>query len=131
MERLELKYQDAQRAFATFQAILKEPYSQIVQDAAIQRFEYTFEALWKFLKAYLYEKHGIDAGSPKSVFREMLVLKFLNEKQTADFLEMTDQRNLTVHTYKEKLAKEIFSKLENYPPLIKYLLDQFKKDFLK
>ena len=50
MEKLELKHQDAAGALKTLQAILKEPYSLIVRDATIQRFEYTFEALWKFIQ---------------------------------------------------------------------------------
>ena len=60
MERLGLKFQDAWNAAQTLGDILKEPFSIIVRDAAIQRFEYTFEALWKFLKDYL------NGSSPKS-----------------------------------------------------------------
>jgi hypothetical protein len=60
MDRLMLKHQDAMRALATLEAIAKEPFSIIVWDAAtIQRFEYTFEALWKFIKEYLKEYEGI------------------------------------------------------------------------
>ena len=127
MEKLKLKYQDAVDALKTFEDILKEPYSQIIQDASIQRFEYTFEALWKFLRAYLDEKQGIYAGGPKGVFREMLSLGFLDEAGTEAFLEMTDQRNLTVHAYKKKLAKEIFGYLRSYAPLMKKLLKKFEK----
>ena len=50
MERLKLRYQDARRALSTFEEILAEPFSVIVRDAAVQRFEYTFEAVWKFIK---------------------------------------------------------------------------------
>ena len=70
MERLVLKYQNALKALGTLKDILEEPFSVIVRDAAIQRFEYTFEAFWKFLREYLKEKEGIIANSPKSCFRE-------------------------------------------------------------
>lgn len=43
VEKLNLKYKDAKRAVETLQDIIKEPYSIIIRDAAIQRFEYTFE----------------------------------------------------------------------------------------
>lgn len=52
MERIELKYKDALRALNTLKEIAKEPFSVIVRDAAIQRFEYTFEAFWKFVREY-------------------------------------------------------------------------------
>jgi len=42
MERLRLKYQDAFNALKTLEDILKEPFSMIIRDATIQRFEYTF-----------------------------------------------------------------------------------------
>ena len=48
---------------------MKEPFSMIIRDATIQRFEYTFEALWKFLKEYLKEKEGIVSNSPKACFK--------------------------------------------------------------
>ncbi|MEW5766292.1 MAG: nucleotidyltransferase substrate binding protein [bacterium] len=55
----------------------------IVRDAAIQRFEYTFEAIWKFLKEYLKQEEGIMCNSPKSCFREAFSLGLLTEEETA------------------------------------------------
>ena len=59
MERLSLRQRDALRALKTLDDILKERFSIIVRDTTIQRFEYTFEALWKFLREYLKEREGI------------------------------------------------------------------------
>jgi len=47
---------------------IREP-SSIERDAAIQRFEFTFEAVWKAVKSVLFEREGIDVGSPKAVIR--------------------------------------------------------------
>jgi len=124
MERLKLKQQDAASALKTLESVLREPFSTIIRDAAIQRFEYTFEAVWKFTKEYLKEKEGIVSGSPKAVFREMLSLGFADENQTAALLEMVDSRNDTVHTYKEEIAQAIFSKLPGYVTLMQNLLDK-------
>jgi len=126
MERLILKYKDAFNALKTLEAILKEPFSMIVRDAAIQRFEYTFEALWKFLKEYLKEKEGIVSNSPKACFKEIFSLGFLTEEETVRCLEMTDRRNDTSHTYKAEVAKLIYSKIKGYYTLMKNLLDQFE-----
>jgi len=126
MERLEVKYKDACKALETLENIFKEPFSTIIRDAAIQRFEYTFEALWKFLKEYLKEKEGIISNSPKSCFREIFALGFLTEEETVKYLEMTDRRNDTAHTYKEEVAQMIYTKIEEYLQLIESLLNKFK-----
>lgn len=46
-----LKYEGAFRALLTLEEALKAEYSIFIQDAAIQRFEYTTEALWKCLQS--------------------------------------------------------------------------------
>jgi nucleotidyltransferase substrate binding protein (TIGR01987 family) len=125
MERLELKFNDAEKALKTLRAVLQEPFSVIVRDAAIQRFEYTFEALWKFLKEYLREKEGIIAHSPKSCFREIFAAGRMAEEETVLFLEMTDKRNATAHTYKEEVAEAIFDSLKDYSELMSKLLTEF------
>ncbi len=126
MERIRLKYQDAFNALKTLGDILKEPFSMIIRDATIQRFEYTFEALWKFLKEYLKEKEGIVSNSPKACFKEIFSLGFLTEEETVRCLEMTDSGNDTSYTYKEEVAKLIYSKIKGYNTLMKNLLDQFE-----
>lgn len=126
MEKLNLKYKDAKRAVETLQDIIKEPYSIVIRDAAIQRFEYTFEALWKFLREYLRVKEGIISNSPKGCFREIFALGFLTEDETVNCLEMTDRRNETSHTYKEEVAQIIYSKIKEYLGLMMSLLNKFK-----
>ena len=126
MERLKIRYNDALRSLKTLGEILKEPFSIIVRDATIQRFEYTFEAIWKFLKEYLKEKEGIISNSPKRCFKEVFSLGFLTEEETVRCLEMTDRRNDTSHTYKEEVAQLIYSKIQEHYTLMKNLLAQFK-----
>ena len=126
MERIKLRYKDAKRAHGTLRSVLDEPYSVIVRDATIQRFEYTFESLWKFLKEYLKEKEGIISNSPKNCFREIFSLGFLTEEETVKFLEMTDRGNETSHTYKEEVAESIYNKTKGYCSLIENLLSIFE-----
>jgi len=126
MERLELKYQDAQKALNTLKEILNEPFSVIVRDASIQRFEYTFEAFWKFIKGYLKEKEGIVANSPKACFREIFSLGFCSEEETVQLQDMTDKRNDTSHTYKEEVAQSIYNNIKNYCLLMEKVLNKFK-----
>lgn len=126
MERLKLRYKDASKALTTLQQILEEPFSIIVRDAAIQRFEYTFEALWKFLKEYLKEQEGITCNSPKSCFREAFSSGLLTEEETVRFLEMTDDRNMTTHTYKEEVSQILYARIPDYYNLTDTLLQRIE-----
>jgi nucleotidyltransferase substrate binding protein (TIGR01987 family) len=104
MEKLKLVREDAKRALKTLKEITEQPYSVIVRDAAIQRFEYSFEIFWKFVKEYLRYEEGIISTSPKSCFREAFKVNLMSEEETIKALEMTDDRNLTSHTYHEEVA---------------------------
>ena len=126
MERLEVRYEDAKRAIGTLREILHESFSTIVRDAAIQRFEYTFEAYWKFIKEYLKIREGIICNSPKSCFREVFTVGIMKEDETIKLLEMTDDRNMTSHTYKEEVAQIIYGKLEEYSRLMEDTIGRFK-----
>ncbi|WP_289020790.1 nucleotidyltransferase substrate binding protein [Desulfobacter postgatei] len=57
-----------------FAEALHEPESSIVMDATIQRFEFTYELMWKTLKIFLEDIHGIRAVSPRLVFKEAYAL---------------------------------------------------------
>ncbi|VAX35783.1 Protein of unknown function DUF86, Caur_2869 group [hydrothermal vent metagenome] len=126
MERINLKYNDATKALETLEEILTHEFSIVVRDATIQRFEYTFEAIWKFLKEYLKEKEGVIANTPKAVFRAIFSSGFLTEDETVLCLTMTDRRNDTSHTYKEAVSELIYEDIPDYVHLMKNLLNKFK-----
>ncbi|NMA02562.1 MAG: DUF86 domain-containing protein [Clostridia bacterium] len=90
----------------------------IERDAAIQRFEFTFETIWKTAKDWLYVREGLDIGSPKSVIRACREVGIFTDEEALLALEMVNDRNLTVHTYNEALAVEIYSRLTKYLPLM-------------
>ncbi len=95
---------------------------------SIQRFEYTFELFWKTIRSYLKEREGIISNSPKSCFRELFKIGILNENETEKMLEMTDMRNLTSHTYIEKVAQDIYNRVNNeYYKLIIKIMKRIKK----
>ena len=127
MEKLKRRTEEVERALQTSEEISREPYSVIVRDAAIQRFEYTFEAFWKFLREYLGEYEGIKCNSPKSCFREVLSAGFISEEQAITCLEMTDDRNLTAHTYIENLAEIIYKKIESHCKLMEDIFNLVKQ----
>jgi len=128
VDRLNERLQDANSALSRFDEVLsiKNP-SSIERDAAIQRFEFTFEAVWKAAKEYLYVVEGIDTASPKGVIRHCRELGIFNEDTASHALVMADDRNLTVHTYNEKLAIEIHSRVKPYFSLMRNWLEKLNQ----
>ena len=115
MERLNQRLAVAKRAVASFEELLNKPAATLVErDAAIQRFEYTVEAVWRLAQRYLEVVEGLSGGSPKAVIRLCRETALLTEAQATLALEMIDDHNLTVHTYNEQIAQQIYSRLPRY-----------------
>ncbi|WP_278675201.1 HI0074 family nucleotidyltransferase substrate-binding subunit [Acidaminococcus fermentans] len=118
----------AQRALAKLHELaVKSDLSDVERDALIQRFEFSFELLWKCAKEYLYVVEGIDAASPKKVIRCCRELGMLDDRQTLEALQMVDDRNLTTHTYDETFAKAVVERIRSYDPLLQFWLGQVDK----
>jgi len=126
MDRLAERLQLAIKALGTFEEVLSQPFSLIVRDAAIQRFEFTLEACWKLVQLYLYKKEGLEFNSPKAIARGLFQINLLTADETSLLISMIDERNLTVHTYNEELANNIFQHLPSYLQLLKKIVDIIK-----
>lgn len=99
--------------------------NKIIRDSAIKRFEIAFDIAWKAVKTFLEEKKGIICHSPKDCFRQAYEQNIV---EYDDFwLEMTDYRNNTAHTYKEELADEVFATLPKILSYLEKLLAVIKK----
>lgn len=128
MERLKERLEIGEKALMSLQEILQVSNPDLVtRDAAIQRFEYTFEAIWKAAQRYLSVKEGLSIGSPKGVIRSCFQVGIFNEKECEIALSMTDDRNLTVHTYDETVAQTIYSHLLDYLPIFQNWTERMKK----
>jgi len=114
VEELNRRIGISRRALSTLREVLGEPKTSIVRDAAIQRFEYSFETAWKAGQRYLLDREGLDHPSPARVIRGCHAVGLLDEGQARLALRMVEDRNLTVHTYNERLAEEIYSRLGSY-----------------
>ena len=119
MERLRERLAVARRALATLSELVGETdVSPVVRDAAIQRFEYTYEALWKAAQRFLMVVEGVPIESPKRAIRESRSVALLDSAAARNALAMADDRNLTVHTYNEALAEAIYNRLRGYSQLM-------------
>lgn len=123
MERLKERFVVARRALTTLEEVLAIPRpSRIERDAAIQRFEYTFEACWRAVQRYLMVAEGVSVGSPKACVRAFREVGLLSDEQAVIGLEMVDDRNLTVHTYNDAVAERIYRNLPRYADLLAHWL---------
>jgi nucleotidyltransferase substrate binding protein (TIGR01987 family) len=127
VERLKERLVIAKRALDSFKEILETPYSVMARDAAIQRFEYTFEAVWKAAQIYLREMEAIESFSPKGVIRFSWKIQILSQEDSRVAMEMANQRNLTVHTYNESLAESIYARLPDYLQVMRNWISNIEK----
>jgi nucleotidyltransferase substrate binding protein (TIGR01987 family) len=128
MERLIERLRVARKALSTLQELTKNPELSVVErDAAIQRFEYTFEATWKAAQNFLSEMEGLTANSPKSAVRACWQAGLLNEENAQLALQMCETRNLTVHTYNETLAFSVYRQIKSYTDLLDLWLRAMEK----
>lgn len=123
MERLKERLATARTALTTLEEVLAVPSpTKVERDAAIHRFEYTFEACWKAAQRHLAVVEGLTVGSPKACVRASREVGLLSEEQVIVGLEMVDDRNLTVHTYNEAVAARLHGNLRRYADLMTHWL---------
>ncbi len=120
MGRLTERIATARRAVETLEELARKVDRTVVErDALLQRFEYSVEATWKAAQRFLSEVEGIEIGSPKGAVRASLRVFLLDETQTRASLAMVEDRNLTVHTYDERLANEIAARVPGHTALLR------------
>lgn len=128
MERIKERIQVARKALSTLRELTNKPdLSMVERDAAIQRFEYTFEATWKAAQLYLAEVEGVTVNSPKGVVRASWQADLFDEAASKLALQMCDARNMTVHTYNEKIAMTIYHQIEDYVGVFETWLSAIEK----
>ena len=102
----------------------------ITRDSMIQRFEYTYSISLKMIKRYLasgaFVFENIDGMTFNEMIRQANKMGILRSN-----LERWDiyrqKRNLTSHTYDEKIAQDVASIIEDFALEAKYLLEKLKE----
>ena len=127
MERLSERLAEAEIALASLDELVRRASRSVVErDAAIMRFTYTFEAVWKTAQRYLYEHEGIDIGSPKQAIRASRRIGLVTDEQAEAALRMADDRNLVVHVYREVVARDLDSRLHAHAATLAAWLSAMK-----
>lgn len=118
---LEYSIKKLKDAYKKLDEGIKQAKDELDKDGVIQRFEFTFELLWKALKIYL-EYQGIIVRTPRESFMEAFRINIINDEKI--FLDMLEDRNNTSHIYDKKTSEKIFNRIKNiYTPEIAKIID--------
>ena len=123
--RYKQRFENFEKSFLKLQDALDivEP-SDIEKAGIIQYFEISFELSWKLMKDYLLYL-GYDVNSPRESIKRAFSIGLIDDGE--EWLNALVDRNLTVHTYNQEQADEIYKKIANaYYNLLKNLYNKFK-----
>jgi nucleotidyltransferase substrate binding protein (TIGR01987 family) len=116
-----------EKALESLEAILNYTKDDVVRDATIQRFEYTYELAWKMIK-----RHLDWAGSPntaslskRDLFREAARVGLISDAEA--WFDYHQARNETSHTYELTAAEEVYEAAMKFAPDARALLTELKK----
>jgi nucleotidyltransferase substrate binding protein (TIGR01987 family) len=123
--RWKQRFAHFRKAFSLLeQTMTIEHPSDAERAGLIQFFEMAFELAWKVLKDYL-EEEGFTVQSPRDTIKQAFQAGLLENGHI--WLEALKDRNLTVHTYEEKIAVAVEQKIrEAYFPALLTLFRTFE-----
>lgn len=118
-ERFTERQADVRESAARLAEAVAQPESGLIRDATIQRFEFTFEVVWKTLKLYL-ERQGDECGGPRPTLKKAFAENLIPTPAEADvWFQMLEDRSLTSHAYDEAIAHRIYGHIvSDYAPLL-------------
>jgi nucleotidyltransferase substrate binding protein (TIGR01987 family) len=137
MEIVKLRYETLQKAlltlrdgihtFANYQGKESKEEYPLIRDGLIQRFEYSIDTFWKFIKLYLEEvqKVSIQSATPREILKKALPDIITPEEHTILTKALAD-RNLTSHSYNEELAVTIQNHIPAYLDVMQAITDRLK-----
>jgi Nucleotidyltransferase substrate binding protein like len=117
---LDRRLSEAEAALATLhEAIGRSAHSLLERDGAILRLIYTFEAAWKACQQLLAEREGITVGSLNGTIRAARRIGWLSDEDARAALQLTQDRNLSVHMYRGEIGAEIALRLAGHGALLR------------
>ena len=97
-----------------------------LRDSLIQRFEFTVDLFWKYIKKILelQLKEPSELNSPRSVIESACKAKILSEQDAEKIIEMIKCRNKTSHIYLEEISDTIGAQVPGYYKIIKKYVEK-------
>ncbi len=106
-----VKLDDLKSALDRLKEGVNEVKNDLDQDGVIQRFEFTFELVWKSIQEYA-KLSGLEVVSPRDAFRVAGDLKLIDDPEK--WFTFLKDRNQSTHLYDESKAQEIFSHIPDF-----------------
>jgi len=125
MNRLKSLIEDLEMANERLKEAVNAEPTSMNKDATLQRFEFTFELVWKTIQEWTKDR-GLICRSPKDCFRTAAQLEVIEDPQF--WFEFLKYRNLIAHTYNEEMAEKIYQQAIKFPPLVDLLLKKIESE---
>ena len=97
----------------------------IVMDAVIQRFGFTFETAWKSVKLAA-KAVGYECKSPKGCLKLAYRIGWIKDEER--WLELLEARNLTSHTYDQETAVDVYETVKENFQVFGSLLRELREE---
>lgn len=106
----------AQEAIALYREYVNnEKLSNSFRDSLIQRFEYSIDTFWKYLRHYLQDIKRLSVEpSPRDTFDAAKKISVLSTHEYAVLTEAIKERNKTSHIYHEEIADILAKNIPRY-----------------
>ena len=112
MKRFEERKQDLINATNRLKEALNEEENEIMIDAVLHRYEFTFELAWKTLKDYLeYLGITVNTGSPREVIKESFAHELISDGEI--WIKMMLARNSLSHLYDEETSRQVYNEIKS------------------
>lgn len=99
------------------------------EDSLIQRFEYSYESMWKFLKKHLELTFDMqEINSPKKVFRACVEKGLCTFDEGKILIDMADDRNETSHRYSLEATRIILKDIPRYYEVMYMIVQRYEQE---
>lgn len=119
--RWKQRFENYEKAFFQLKRFLeKEELNEFEEQGLIKCFEYCYELAWNLMKDYLVYQGTVGITGSRDAVRQAFSKGLIQNGQ--EWINMVNDRILTVHTYNEETAERIENRIYN---VYYALFDQF------
>ena len=129
MRNLKFKYNNLKNTYARLEEACEvyDGKDDMIRDSVIQRFEFTYELVYRTLQEYMkYEGVILENSFPRTIFKTAYANNIIDNEKL--WLGLIEDRNATSHIYSEKLADPIADRIcKDYLVIIGNLVERLEK----
>ncbi len=125
--RWKQRFINFEKSYNLLNQYINQPIETELERAGIiQFFKIAFELAWKLMKDYL-EAQKYNVKSPRDTIKQAFQIELIDDGHI--WIDALSDRNLTVHTYDEEIAKKMVDDIAKvYFPEIKKLYHKLVKE---